>query len=75
MDVKIRQDRQDDRTRILETLIRSEGHLDSRMYACSDYLVSNGTTEHNDILERRDFCRKLLHKLNVHSVDVTVESL
>ena len=50
MDVKIRQDRQDDRTRILETLIRSEGHLDSRMYACSDYLVSNGTTEHNDIL-------------------------
>ncbi len=50
MDVQIRQDRQDDRTRILETLIRSEGHLDSRMYSCADYLVSNGTNEHNDIL-------------------------
>lgn len=50
MDIKIRQDRQDDRTRILETLIRTEGRLDSRMYPCADYLVSNGSVEHNDVL-------------------------
>ncbi|AIX14673.1 hypothetical protein Syn7803C72_61 [Synechococcus phage ACG-2014d] len=50
MDVKIRQDRQDDRTRILESLIRHEGRLDNRMYSCADYLVSAGTVEHSDTL-------------------------
>jgi hypothetical protein len=49
MDWKIRQDRQDDRTYILETLIRHEGCLDSRMYVCADYLVSNGTTNADDV--------------------------
>lgn len=49
MDWKIRQDRQDDRTFILETLIRHEGHLDNRMYVCADYLVSNGTTDPDDV--------------------------
>lgn len=51
MDWKIRQDRQDDRTWALETLIRHEGHLDNRMYACADYLCSAGlTTDAKDVL-------------------------
>ena len=51
MDWKIRQDRQDDRTWALETLIRHEGHLDNRMYACADYLCSAGLTrDANDVL-------------------------
>ena len=58
MDWKIRQDRQDDRTFILETLIRHEGHLDSRMYVCADVLVSNGTTNHDDVLYAWDECKR-----------------
>lgn len=44
MDWKIRQDRQDARTWALETLIRYEGHLDSRMYPCADWITSTGLT-------------------------------
>ena len=50
MDWKIRQDRQDARTWALETLIRYEGHLDSRMYPCADWITSTGLT--NDAHER-----------------------
>ena len=35
------QDFQDTRTWVLETLIRHEGCLDSRMYACADRCVSS----------------------------------
>lgn len=44
MDIKIREDRQDLRTFVLETLIRHEGYLDTRMYECADYLTSAGLT-------------------------------
>ncbi|AGG54115.1 hypothetical protein CYXG_00051 [Synechococcus phage S-SSM4] len=41
----------------------------------SDDIVESRHSDKEYAEERRDFCRKLLHKLNVHSVDVTVESL
>ena len=36
---KFSQSLQDSRTFILETLIRTEGHLDNRMYNCADLCV------------------------------------
>lgn len=52
MDHRIREDRQDLRTHVLETLIRYEGFLDTRMYECADYLTSAGlTTENSHIIQ------------------------
>ena len=42
MPPEFRQDRQDNRTWILEQLLRTEGYLDPRMYECADYCVSAG---------------------------------
>ena len=41
MPPKFFQDQQDTRTWVLENLIRHEGYLDSRMYACADLCVSS----------------------------------
>ena len=42
MPPEFRQDRQDNRTWILEQLLKNEGFLDPRMYECADYCVSAG---------------------------------
>ena len=42
MPPEFRQDRQDNRTWILEQLLRTEGYLGPRMYECADYCVSAG---------------------------------
>ena len=47
-----RQDRQDNRTWILEQLLKNEGYLDPRMYECADYCVSNNII--NDVKEVLD---------------------
>ena len=42
MSPTFRQDTQDNRTWVLEQLLRNEGMLDPRMYECADYCVSEG---------------------------------
>jgi|MDTD01.1.fsa_nt_gb hypothetical protein len=42
----------------------------------TDFIVESRHSDKEDAEKRRDFCRKLLHKLNpLNSVEVTVESL
>ena len=40
MSPTFRQDHQDNRTWVLEQLLKNEGYLDPRMYECADYCVS-----------------------------------
>ena len=47
MSPTFRQDHQDNRTWVLEQLLKSEGYLDPRMYECADYCVS--TSIINDV--------------------------
>ena len=42
MSPTFRQDSQDNRTWVLEQLLRNEGMLDPRMYECADYCASAG---------------------------------
>ena len=42
MSPTFRQDSQDNRTWVLEQLLKNEGMLDPRMYECADYCVSAG---------------------------------
>ena len=42
MSPTFRQDHQDNRTWVLEQLLKNEGYLDPRMYECADYCTSTG---------------------------------
>jgi hypothetical protein len=41
----------------------------------SDKIVDSRHSDREYAEERRDFCRDLLHKLNVDSVEVSIESV
>ena len=52
MPPKFFQDQQDTRTWVLENLIRHEGYLDSRMYACADLAINkNLINDVKDVLK------------------------
>jgi hypothetical protein len=52
MPPKFFQDQQDTRTWVLENLIRHEGYLDSRMYACADLCINqNLINDLKDVLK------------------------
>ena len=50
MPFKFSQAFQDDRTRVLEHLVRREGHLDTRMYELSQDIADKGITEDGEAL-------------------------
>lgn len=55
---KFSQSLQDSRTFILETLIRTEGHLDNRMYNCADLCVNFNKLCTDEILKEWDNYKK-----------------
>ncbi|HAJ05803.1 MAG TPA: hypothetical protein DCL76_04540 [Chloroflexi bacterium] len=50
--MNFRQDYQDDRVWCMEQILKYEGFLDSRIYACADKCVSDGlTTDSKDVIK------------------------
>ena len=55
MEPEFSQDFQDNRTWVLEQLLKNEGYLDPRMYECADYCASAGIiNDVKDVIQEWD---------------------